>query len=178
MYICTVRGVVKQGHACTRSTPARARTRRPHTTVRLQTPFLTGPSCAASLGGALGCAAGAPRSVWGFWGLLGAFGGYLGTAVMGGHGAPRIYVPKKKGKKKRALLVGPRRSEWGRRNNDMHRGNKHSNPGANSDVLDPAPAPVREMANFSLIWRSRGRILTHSMHADLISDDGSSRKLV
>ena len=28
----------------------------------------------------------------------------------------------------------------------------------------------REMANFSLIWRSRGRILTHSMHADLISE--------
>jgi len=49
------------GRACTRSTPARARTRRPHTTVRLQTPFLTGPSCAASLGGALGCAVG---TVW------------------------------------------------------------------------------------------------------------------
>jgi hypothetical protein len=29
---------------------------------------------------------------------------------------------------------------------------------------------VGEMANFSLIWRSRGRILTHSMHADLISE--------
>eukprot|EP01043_Picozoa_sp_COSAG02_P003260 COSAG02_NODE_79_length_40228_cov_18.435762_15_plen_108_part_00 len=29
---------------------------------------------------------------------------------------------------------------------------------------------TREMANFSLIWRSRGRILTHSMHADLISE--------
>ena len=49
------------GRACTRSTPARARTRRPHTTVRLQTPFLTGPSCAASLQAALGCAVG---TVW------------------------------------------------------------------------------------------------------------------
>ena len=38
------------------------RTRRPHTMVRLQTPFLTGPSCAASLQAALGCAVGAPRS--------------------------------------------------------------------------------------------------------------------
>ena len=40
----------------------------------------------------------------------------MGTAVMGGLRASRVYEPKKKGKKKRALLVGPRRSEWGRRN--------------------------------------------------------------
>ena len=47
-----------------------------------------GSPCATSLGGALGCAVGAPRSVWCYLGTAGS------TAGMGGHRESRKYVPK------------------------------------------------------------------------------------